>query len=44
MPNGRSMTESPSGTVFVGTRFTGNVYAVVTKDGKREVTTRKIYK
>jgi glucose/arabinose dehydrogenase len=39
MPNGRSMTESPSGTVFVGTRFTGNVYAVVTKDGKREVKT-----
>jgi glucose/arabinose dehydrogenase len=39
MPNGRSMTEAPSGTVFVGTRFTGNVYAVVTKDGKREVKT-----
>ena len=39
MPNGRSMTESPSGTVYVGTRFTGNVYAVVTKDGKREVKT-----
>ena len=37
MPNGRSMTESPSGVVYVGTRFTGNVYAVVTKDGKREV-------
>ena len=39
MPNGRSMTESANGTVFVGTRFTGNVYAVVTKDGKREVKT-----
>ena len=39
MPNGRSMTESPSGVVYVGTRFTGNVYAVVTKDGKREVKT-----
>ena len=26
MPNGRSMTESANGTVFVGTRFTGNVY------------------
>ena len=39
MPNGRSMTESPSGTVYVGTRFTGNVYAVVTKNGKREVKT-----
>ncbi len=39
MPNGRSMTESPSGVVYVGTRFTGNVYAVVTKNGKREVKT-----
>ena len=39
MPNARSMTESPSGTIFVGTRFPGNVYAVVTKDGKREVKT-----
>jgi glucose/arabinose dehydrogenase len=39
MPNARSMTESPNGTIFVGTRFAGNVYAVVTKDGKREVKT-----
>lgn len=39
MPNARSMTEAPSGTIFVGTRFPGNVYAVVTKDGKREVKT-----
>jgi glucose/arabinose dehydrogenase len=39
LPNARSMTESPSGTIFVGTRFPGNVYAVVTKDGKREVKT-----
>ena len=39
MPNARSLTESPSGTIFVGTRFAGNVYAVVTKDGKREVKT-----
>jgi len=39
MPNARSMTESPSGTIFVGTRFPGNVYAVVSKDGKREVKT-----
>ncbi|MSP06082.1 MAG: sorbosone dehydrogenase family protein [Candidatus Fonsibacter sp.] len=37
MVNARSMTESPSGTLYVGTRFPGNVYAVVTKDGKREV-------
>ena len=39
MANARSMTESPSGTIFVGTRFPGNVYAVVNKDGKREVKT-----
>ena len=39
MPNARSLTESPSGTIFIGTRFAGNVYAVVTKDGKREVKT-----
>jgi glucose/arabinose dehydrogenase len=39
MPNARSMTESPNGTIFVGTRFAGNVYAVVTKDGNREVKT-----
>lgn len=39
MPNARSLTESPSGTIFVGTRFAGNVYAVVNKDGKREVKT-----
>ena len=39
MPNARSLTESPSGTIFVGTRFAGNVYAVVSKDGKREVKT-----
>jgi len=37
MINARSMTESPEGTIYVGTRFPGNVYAVVTKDGKREV-------
>jgi glucose/arabinose dehydrogenase len=39
MANARSMTEAPSGTIFVGTRFPGNVYAVVSKDGKREVKT-----
>jgi len=37
MVNARTMTESPNGTIYVGTRFPGNVYAVVTKDGKREV-------
>jgi len=39
MPNARSMVQTPSGTLFVGTRFPGNVYAVVEKDGKREVKT-----
>ena len=37
MVNARTMTDSPNGTIYVGTRFPGNVYAVVTKDGKREV-------
>jgi len=32
VPNARSMTLSPSGTVFVGTRKKGNVYAVIDKD------------
>ena len=32
VPNARSMTLSPSGTVFVGTRKKGNVYAVMDKD------------
>jgi glucose/arabinose dehydrogenase len=37
MPNARSMTQAPSGTLFVGTRFPGNVYAVVSKGDQREV-------
>ena len=37
MPNARSMVQSPKGTVFVGTRFTGNVYAVVEEGGVRKV-------
>lgn len=39
MPNARSMVYGKNGTLFVGTRFVGNVYAVVEKDGKREVKT-----
>ncbi len=39
MPNARSMVFGPKGTLFVGTRFPGNVYAVVDKGGKREVKT-----
>jgi glucose/arabinose dehydrogenase len=37
MPNAREMTVGKNGTVFAGTRFVGNVYAVVDKGGKREV-------
>src|SRR5919202_1662224 len=29
----RSMTLSPSGTLFVGTRSAGNVYAIVVRNG-----------
>ena len=36
IPNARSMVFGKNGTLFVGTRFVGNVYAVVEKDGKRE--------
>ena len=38
-PNARSMTFGKNGTLFVGTRFPGAVYAVVDKGGKREVKT-----
>lgn len=31
--NARSMTLSPNGTLFVGTRSAGNVYAIVDRDG-----------
>jgi glucose/arabinose dehydrogenase len=37
--NPRSMRQGDGGTVFVGSRFSGNVYAIVDKDGKREVKT-----
>lgn len=33
VPNARSMTLSPDGTLFVGTRDAGNVYAVLDRDG-----------
>jgi glucose/arabinose dehydrogenase len=35
MANARSLTEGDKGTVFVGTRLVGNVYAIANKDGKR---------
>jgi glucose/arabinose dehydrogenase len=37
MPNARSMALSDKGTVFVGSRLQDKVYAIVNKDGKREV-------
>ena len=37
--NARSMAEGDKGTVFVGTRLVGNVYAITNKDGKRTVKT-----
>ena len=39
MPNARSMTFGEKGTLFVGTRVAGRLYAVIEKDGKREVKT-----
>jgi len=33
VPNARSMTLSPNGTLFVGTRSAGNVYAIVDRNG-----------
>lgn len=39
MANARSMAEGDKGTVFVGTRLVGNVYAIANKDGKRSVKT-----
>jgi glucose/arabinose dehydrogenase len=39
IPNARSMAMSPKGTLFVGTMRAGNVYAVRTAAGKREVLT-----
>ena len=36
-PNARSMTFGKSGTLFVGSRFPGNVYAIVDKGDHREV-------
>jgi glucose/arabinose dehydrogenase len=39
MPNARSMTFGKNGTLFVGSRFPGNVYAVVNNGASREVKT-----
>ncbi len=37
VPNARSMTRSPSGTIYVGNRTGGSVYAVVEGEGGRQV-------
>ena len=37
MANARSLAVGDKGTVFVGSRLVGNVYAIVNKDGKRTV-------
>ena len=39
LPGGRTMVRAPKGTIFVGTRGIGRVYAVTDKEGKREVRT-----
>ena len=39
MANARSLAEGEKGTVFVGSRLVGNVYAISNKDGKRSVKT-----
>ena len=37
MPNARSLALGDKGTVFVGSRLVDKVYAIINKDGKREV-------
>ena len=39
MANARSLAEGDKGTVFVGSRLVGNVYAIANKDGERSVRT-----
>lgn len=39
MANPRSMRQGDAGTIFVGSRLSGNVYAIVDKGGTREVKT-----
>jgi glucose/arabinose dehydrogenase len=39
MANARSLAEGDKGTVFVGSRLVGNVYAITNRDGKRTVKT-----
>jgi len=46
VPNARSMALSPQGTLFVGTRAAGNVYAIVDRhqDNKADAIYRITYK
>jgi glucose/arabinose dehydrogenase len=37
MANARSLAAGDKGTIFVGSRLVGNVYAIANKDGKRSV-------
>ncbi|MBR1123058.1 sorbosone dehydrogenase family protein [Bradyrhizobium lablabi] len=39
LANARSLAEGDKGTIFVGSRLVGNVYAISNKDGKRTVKT-----
>jgi glucose/arabinose dehydrogenase len=39
LANARSLAEGDKGTIFVGTRLVGNVYAISNKDGKRSAKT-----
>jgi len=36
-PGGRTMVEGDKGTIFMGSRIIGRVYAITERDGKREV-------
>ena len=38
-PGARTMVRGPKGTIFMGTRAIGRVYAIVDRDGKRQVKT-----
>ena len=38
-PGARTMVRGPNGTIFMGTRQLGRVYAITDRDGKREVKT-----
>ena len=43
VPNARSMTLSPGGTLFVGTRSGGDLYALVDRDRDRDFRADSVY-